>query len=97
MKADLLIPAWFLLPWLVVAAKITRDSIYETRFGLMKDLSPFGFRELMRRINERRKVDQRYDEMKKDTKKWAVITFIWGVSSFVVLVGGALLYGTFKS
>lgn len=97
MRADLVIPAWFFVPWLIFAAKVIRVSMYERQFGLLKDLSPFAFTELMRRINEQRKADPVYDRMKGDTWKWLKITAAWWVVSFIALLGGALLYGTFKS
>ncbi len=72
--------------------KVIRVSIYEWQFGLMTDLSPFAFFELIRRIKERRKIDPVYDQMKGETFRWLKITAIWWVTSFSALVGGVIIY-----
>lgn len=97
MKADLFIPPWFAIPWFVLMARIIRVSIYEMRVGLLKGFSPFlGFSELMRRIDERRKIDPEYDRMKGETWRWFKITAIWWAGSFVALVVGSVLYDALK-
>lgn len=94
---ELLIPAWFLIPWLVFMVLVVRASIYETRLGLFKGLQPFAFGEFMHRINERRRADPTYNRMKGAAWRWLVITAAWWAISFATLVGGALLYGGFHA
>jgi hypothetical protein len=96
-RADLLIPLWFLVPWLMLAAKVTRLSIYGMRLGIFRNLPPFPFAEMLKRVNDQRRTDPIYERMHRDTWLWFKITAAWWVLSFVGLVGGALLYGTLRS
>jgi hypothetical protein len=73
---------WLLAPWLVIASKAVRVSVYEVRLGLHSGVWPFGFAELFRRIAERRKTDLKYDQMRAGLTRWFVITAAWWIFSF---------------
>lgn len=92
MKADLIIPVWFLAPWLILAAKIIRVSAYERRLELFSGLSPFSFSEIFNRIKEHRSRDPVYNSLPANANKWLVITVSWWAVSFLGLLAFALLY-----
>lgn len=94
---ELLIPAWFFLPWLVFMALVIRVSIYEMRLGFFRDLPLLPFSELKRRIGQRRKLDPNYDRMKCAAWRWLGITIVWWVTSFLMLLGGAFIYGSLRA
>ncbi|HEY0968593.1 MAG TPA: hypothetical protein VGD88_14470 [Opitutaceae bacterium] len=84
-----LVLVWFLAPWLIVAFKGVRVSVYEVRSGIYAGLWPFGIAELFRRIAEKRRTDPKYDQMRAGIKRWIVVCAVWWFSSFILIVAFA--------
>lgn len=70
-------------PWVIFAFWVIRSSIYETNAGLYKGLGMFDFVELLYRLKEKRRTDEKYDRMKKVSFFWLKITAIWWIVCFL--------------
>ena len=93
--ASTAILGWFLVPWLIGAAMIVRVSVYESKIGLFSGMKPFHFGDLFSRMTERRKIDSYYDRIRGTANRWAIITIVWWLVSFLGIIGGAVVYGIY--
>jgi hypothetical protein len=96
MNYEILVPIWFLIPWLIFGFYVIRTTLYEMNVGLY-EFGVFNVFELFKKIKELRKIDPYYDKLKARTFRWLIITAIWWAVSFFLLLLFALIMASTQS
>lgn len=87
---------WILIPWVISCCHIFRATIYESKIKLYSGIGPLDFSEKFRRIRERRMEDKKYDELRRKTWKWFIITMVWWIGSFVSFIAIVVIGSSIK-
>ena len=83
-------------PWAIFSFWVVRSSIYEMNTNLFNGLRMFDLVELLYRIKEKERTDQKYERMKKVGFFWMKVTAAWWVFCFIGYFTIGLAYEVFS-